>query len=390
MFTGTRADFGLLSGLIIAIDRDTRFQLQLLVGGTHFSSSHGQTYKEILAKGLHIDGRIDLDFKTEEPLDIAINMGSTVSAAARELGRLQPDLLILLGDRYEALAVAQAAVVFKLPIIHLHGGEKTEGAYDDSIRHAITKLSYLHCVASEEYKNRVIQLGEDPERVFNVGAIGLQNIKNCSKMSISEFSKLIGVDELKPFFLLTYHPETLSSFPVEKHFYELQAALESFQEHTIIFTYPNADQDGKKIISYIDEYASANPDRVIVVPSLGLERYVNAMRLAEVIIGNSSSGIIEAPSCQTPTVNIGARQQGRLCARSVIHAQVNSASIREAILRAMSFDFLSKRNLYKNPYGNGDVTESVLELLDKVPNKPNKQFYDLGIDKGKQGPVNTI
>ncbi|SQC91410.1 Polysialic acid biosynthesis protein P7 [Cedecea neteri] len=229
--------------------------------------------------------------------------------------RLKPDVIIILGDRFEALAAAQTAMILRIPIIHLHGGEITEGAYDDAIRHAITKLSYLHGTSTEEYRHRVIQLGEDPARVKNIGAIGLDHLKRGTFMSLTELSESLGFALTEPYFLVTYHPVTLSDEPATTSFLELLSALDKFKDYKIILTYPNADDGGRQIIPLLEKYASENAERVYAIPSLGQVRYLSAVKHAAAVIGNSSSGIIEVPAFNVPTVNIGVRQKGRLAAK---------------------------------------------------------------------------
>ncbi|MNI50830.1 GDP/UDP-N,N'-diacetylbacillosamine 2-epimerase (hydrolyzing) [compost metagenome] len=290
------------------------------------------------------------------------------------LARLQPDVLVILGDRFEALAAAQAAMLQRIPVAHLHGGESTEGAYDDAIRHAITKLSYLHFTAAEPYRQRVIQLGEAPDRVFNVGAVGLDHIAKTQLLSMDELQSSLGFALDSPFFVVTYHPVTLADEPAEESFRALLAALDQFPDHQVILTYPNADDGGRAIIPLLEQYAAANPARVLAIPSLGYRRYLSAVRHSAAVIGNSSSGVIEVPSLGVPTINIGQRQQGRLAAQSVLHCEANSTAITQCIAQALQ---TMAPDAYINPYGAGDASSQIVARLKNLSTPTIKQFHDL-------------
>ncbi|OCH57400.1 UDP-N-acetyl-D-glucosamine 2-epimerase, UDP-hydrolysing, partial [Vibrio cyclitrophicus] len=317
VFTGTRAEYGLLFWLLKDIQSDPDLTLQLLVSGMHLSPEFGDTYKHIEKDGFQIDEKIEILLSSDSPVGTAKSMGLGVLGFADALSRLAPDVLVILGDRFEALAAAQTAMILRIPIIHLHGGEITEGAYDDAIRHAITKLSYLHGTSTDEYRNRVIQLGESPERVKNVGAIGLDHLNRGSFMTISELSESLNFDLTGPYFVVTYHPVTLGDESPEDSFQALLDALDEYPNHQIILTYPNADDGGRRIIPMLEAYAAKQPSRVLAIPSLGQIRYLSSVKHAAAVIGNSSSGIIEVPAFDVPTVNIGSRQKGRLAAKSV-------------------------------------------------------------------------
>ena len=304
-------------------------------------------------------------------------MGLGFLGFADALNRINPELIVILGDRFEALAMAQAALILRIPIFHLHGGEITEGAYDDSLRHAITKLSYLHGVSTEEYRKRVIQMGEMPERVKNIGAIGLDHVSRSQLMGLEDLGKALDFELKNPYFLVTYHPVTLRDEPPERAFQELLDALDKFSEHQIILTYPNADDGGRRIISLIDEYSSKNPRRVKAITSLGQVRYLSAVKHADAVVGNSSSGIIEVPSFDVPTVNIGARQLGRLCAKSVLHVEPLAVEIVDIIQKAIDRKYKEEGEKIINPYGLGDASQQAIDMIKTSRYENFKKFYDM-------------
>ncbi|YCO03480.1 UDP-N-acetylglucosamine 2-epimerase [Vibrio sp. VNB-15] len=380
VFTGTRAEYGLLFWLLKDIQSDPDLTLQLLVSGMHLSPEFGDTYKQIEKDGFNIDEKIEILLSSDSAVGTAKSMGLGVLGFADALSRLTPDVLIILGDRFEALAAAQTAMILRIPILHLHGGEITEGAYDDAIRHAITKLSYLHGTSTEEYRQRVIQLGESPERVKNVGAIGLDHLKRASFMGTQELSESLGFSIDKPYFLVTYHPVTLGEEAPEASFQALRDALDKFPSHQVILTYPNADDGGRRIIPMLEEYAKSNPERVFAIPSLGQVRYLSAVKHATAVIGNSSSGIIEVPAFNVPTVNIGARQKGRLAAKSVLNCEPNLTSITAAIEDAVKRNYKIGGEAVINPYGQGDASGQVIEMLKSLRFERSKAFYDLTFD----------
>lgn len=378
VFTGTRAEYGLLYWLLKDIQADTELSLQLLVTGMHLSPEFGNTYTQIEADGFKIDEKVEILLSSDTPVGIAKSMGLGVLGFTDALDRLKPDCLIVLGDRFEALAIAQVAMVMRVPIVHLHGGEITEGAYDDSFRHAITKLSHLHFTSTEEYRNRVIQLGEKPENVFNVGAIGLDYLQRSSLLTLDELSDSLSFKLNKPYFVVTYHPVTLADEDPAKSFLELLSALDEFKEHQIIITYPNADDGGRKIIPLIEKYGKQQQsERVLVIPSLGQKRYLSAIRYAELVIGNSSSGIIEVPSFNIPTVNIGMRQKGRLAANSVFHCSVKKDDICESIKKAIVYKYEKIGNKIVNPYGDGNTSGKILSILKSHVLSRVKTFHNL-------------
>jgi len=376
IFTGTRAEYGLLYWLIKDIQDDPELNLKLLVSGTHLSPEFGCTYQQIEKDGFVIDEKVEILLSSNTAIGTAKSMGLAVLGFTDALTRLQPDFLVILGDRYEALAAAQIAMILRIPIVHLHGGEITEGAYDDAIRHAITKLSYYHITSTEEYRQRVIQLGESPERVINAGAIGLDHLQRSNIISLVELSSSLNFKLQSPYFLVTYHPVTLACEPAKIVFQALLNSLDAYPNHQVIITYPNADDGGRLIIPMLEAYAQKNPTRVLAIPSLGQQRYLSAVKHASAVIGNSSSGIIEVPAFSVPTVNIGVRQQGRLSASSVFHCGVTSSQIETAINNVIKKPY----KVEDNPYGQGDVSGQIIELLKTAKPDLLKIFYDIKVD----------
>jgi len=377
VFTGTRAEYGLLYWLIKDIQDDPELTLQLLVSGMHLSSEFGETYKQIEQDGFEIDEKIEILLSSDTAVGTAKSIGLGVLGFTDALNRLKPDALVILGDRFEALAAAQTAMILRVPILHLHGGEITEGAYDDAIRHSITKLSYLHGTSTEEYRKRVIQLGESPERVRNIGAIGLDHLVRSDLMTKHELSSSLDFNLTQPYFLVTYHPVTLGEESPESSFLDLLYALEEFQDRQVILTYPNADDGGRRIIPILKDYARKNSSRVCAITSLGQQRYLSAVKYAEAVIGNSSSGIIEVPAFNVPTVNIGVRQKGRLAAKSVINCEANKAAIIDAIKIAITGAYKPPGEKVTNPYGAGNASAQAIEMLKSLNFEPSKTFYDL-------------
>jgi UDP-N-acetylglucosamine 2-epimerase (non-hydrolysing) len=375
VFTGTRAEYGLLYWLLKDIEMDDSLNLKLIVSGSHLSPEFGLTVRQIEEDGFIIDEKVEMLLSSDSAIGTAKSIGLGVIGYADSLSRIKPDALVVLGDRFEALAIVQTALILRIPVVHLHGGEITEGAYDDAIRHAITKLSMYHCVSTEEHRLRVIQLGEEPRRVVNVGAVGLDHVQRSSLMSLKELSNSLGFDLTEaPYMVVTYHPVTLANEPAVASFNNLLAALDQFPNYRIILTYPNADDGGRAIIPLIEKYAAENPERVLAVPSLGFIRYLSAIKFSSVVVGNSSSGIIEVPSFCKPTVNIGNRQQGRRAALSVLNCGAVEREISEAIRSALKFENL---DLIDNPYGQGDAASLIIELLKTIELKTEKTFYDL-------------
>lgn len=378
VFTGTRAEYGLLCWLMRAIRDDAALELQLIVSGMHLSPEYGVTWREIEADGFRIDAKVEMLLSSDSAVGIVKSMGVGTIGFADALDRLRPDILVVLGDRYEALAVAQAAMVMGIPIAHLHGGERTEGLIDESIRHAITKMSQLHFTSTEAYRKRVIQLGESPERVFNVGAPGLESIRRLEPMPVEALEVSLGFALGEQPFLVTYHPVTLAEEGGLEALDNLLRALEQFPDRRIVITYPNADAHNRALIEALERFADGN-DRVLLARSLGQRRYLSLMRVAGAVIGNSSSGLIEAPGFRVPTVDIGPRQQGRLHPETVVHCGEDEPSIVDAIRKCLSPDFRARCGQSVNPYGDGHVSKRIVFVLKEVPldGLVRKVFHDL-------------
>lgn len=373
VFTGTRAEYGLLYWLIRDLDNAVDFELQLLVSGSHLSPEFGETASVIEADGFRITDKVEMLLSSNSAVGTAKSVGLGLIGYSDALNRMNPECLIILGDRFEALAVAQAAMFLRIPIAHIHGGEVTEGAYDDAIRHTITKLSYLHFTSTGSHLKRVIQLGESPERVYNTGAIGLEHLNRTSLLDLETLSISLEFSLSSPYFLVTYHPVTLAAESPRESFSQLLSALDHFPGHQVILTYPNADDGGREIIPLLEQYALLNPDRVLAIPSLGQRRYLSAVKHASAVIGNSSSGIIEVPSFNVPTINIGMRQSGRTAASSVYHCEATQQSIIKATTEALA---RSHDNVI-NPYGGGDVCTQILQVLRETELSVVKKFHDL-------------
>lgn len=373
VFTGTRAEYGLLYWLLHDIRADNDLQLQLLVSGSHLSPEFGHTYQQIEADGFEISAKIEILLSSDSAVGTVKSMGLALIGLADTLARLQPDVLVILGDRFEALAAAQSAMLMKVPVLHLHGGEISEGATDDAIRHAISKLSYLHATSTDAYRQRVIQLGEAPERVHNVGAIGLDHLTRSNLLNKTELAQALNFKLTQPFFVVTYHPVTLADEPAQASFAALLAALDKFPGHQVILTYPNADEGGRQIMSMLQQYAATQPQRVLAIKSLGQLRYLSAVKHAAAVVGNSSSGIIEVPAFNVPTINIGSRQQGRLAAPSVLHCSATESAIETTIAKALNHPVTHN----SNPYGQGDASGKVIQMIKQLQFNPVKTFYDL-------------
>ena len=380
IFTATRAEYGLLYWLMKDIQTSGQLELQVIVSGMHLSPEFGETWVQIEADGFPIDAKVEMLLSSDSPVGVVKSMGLGTIGFADALDRLRPDMLVVLGDRFEALAIVQAALVMRIPVAHVHGGEITEGAYDDAIRHAISKMASLHFTAAEPYRRRVIQMGEAPETVFNVGAVGLDHLFRGEAMSLDELSVSLNFPLHSPYFLATYHPVTVADEAPEATVRAMLSAIDNFPEHQVILTYPNADNGGRVIIPIIEEYAHINSGRVLAIPSLGFRRYVCAMRHASVMIGNSSSGIIEAPAFGVPTVNIGSRQLGRLAADSILNCATDRDSIRQAIDRAVSPDFFQYCQRVVSLYGQGDASGQIVRVIEKFGESTSKHFHDLEFD----------
>ncbi|MBU2948254.1 UDP-N-acetylglucosamine 2-epimerase [Zobellia uliginosa] len=376
--TGTRAEYGLLKPLIQAINEDKELKLQLLVTGTHLMPEFGNTFEEIEADGFVIHAKVE-DFLTNDtPKAITEAMGNTIKGFGNVFVNLQPDIVVVLGDRSEILAVVTAAIIATIPVAHIHGGETTEGAYDEYIRHAITKMSRLHFASTEAYRRRIIQMGEHPNKVFNVGALGIDSIRQLQLLGKTKFEESISKKLDQYSVLITFHPVTLENASAERQFEQLLISLDALENTTLIFTRPNSDKDGRIIVKMIDEYVGRNTERAVVFSSLGQLRYLSALQFVDFVIGNSSSGILEVPYFNIPTINIGDRQKGRLMPESVINCPPNSEAISSAICKAKESEFKTKIQEQKHIYGDGHATQKIIGPL-KNFNLTNKKkpFYDL-------------
>ncbi|MCM1138166.1 MAG: UDP-N-acetylglucosamine 2-epimerase [Muribaculum sp.] len=375
--TGTRADWGLLSGIAKALNKREDCDVTILATNMHLFPRYGNTINEIIADGFH-PVKVTMDDTTDTPIGTVKAMSTCMAGMAAALEQLKPDMIVILGDRFEMLATASAAMMMRVPIVHIAGGEISEGAIDDSIRHAITKMSSLHLTATEPYRQRVIAMGEEPIRVINTGAIGVYNIIREPSMSREELEASIGFSLPEGSLLVTYHPATLDDEDVTLRCSNLLMALDKFPESHVIITYPNNDSRGKVIIDLIEEYGRKHPERVKVIPSLGKKRYLSALRYVSAVVGNSSSGIVEVPTMKIPTVDIGMRQQGRLCCDSVIHCGDLSDEIAAAIRLALSDEGKRRAIQSSNPYYQADTLHKIVEAIAETPIETlrTKKFYD--------------
>lgn len=383
MVTGTRAEYGLLRGVMQGIVDDAALQLQLVVTGTHLSPEFGLTYRAIEQDGFHIDGKVpilphDAAARDDSPVGIARAMAAGLQGFAEALQDLQPDLVVVLGDRYEMLAAVTAALLARIPVAHLHGGEATEGAIDEAIRHAITKMSHLHFVAAEDYRRRVIQLGEQPERVFLVGGLGVDCIRHTPLLGRAELEAALGLSFGDRSLLVTFHPVTLEEETAGAQMGELLAALTGLPDTKLIFTLPNADPGGRVLGGMIERFVATTPN-AHAFASLGTQRYLSCLAQVDGVIGNSSSGLLEAPTFRKGTINIGDRQRGRLRAASVIDCAATREAIADALRRLYSPEFQACLSGVVSPYGEGGASQKVVEVLKTVPlgGIIKKSFHDL-------------
>lgn len=385
VFTGTRAEYGLLRSLLTAIAQDDETTLQLIASGTHLSEKHGNTIEEIRADGFIPDVTIPLDLDACTSVDAASAIGEVIHGCAQALATLKPDVLVILGDRYEAFACASAATVMRTPIAHIHGGETTEGAMDEAFRHAITKMAHLHFTAAEVYRRRVIQMGESPDLVYNSGSLGVENTMSIQIMKKAELEADISFTMKEHCLLCTFHPPTLSKSDSQKQaFFEaMEQILNSHRQVHIIMTGANADPGGRAIDSLSAQMASRYPKRVLVTPSLGLKRYLSAMQYCAAVVGNSSSGIIEAPTMKTPTVNIGDRQKGRICADSVLHCAPTPEAIRLTVEKALSPQCQALAQSVINPYHRPGTSSQILQRIKGTDYSHilKKHFHDFQLDE---------
>lgn len=376
--TGTRAEYGLLRWVMQGIKDSALLDLQLIVTGMHLSPEFGLTVKDIEADGFSIDCKVEMLLSSDTPVGITKSMGLGMIGLADALNQLQPDLLLVLGDRYEIFVAAASAMIARIPIAHLHGGESTEGLIDESIRHSITKMSHFHFVAAEEYRKRVIQLGEQPENVFHVGGLGVDNILRLELLSRSQLEKELDFKLRERNLLITFHPVTLEQSTSTYQMKELLIALSDFDDVGLIFTMPNADTDGRILFQLINEFCESHP-MARAYTSLGQLRYLSCIKHFDGVIGNSSSGLAEVPSFRKGTVNIGDRQRGRLCAASVINCSADNVSITESIQKLFSSSFLKLLPEVKNPYGDGGASEAIVKNLEQrsFDSLLKKLFFDV-------------
>ena len=381
VITGTRADYGLLYWVMKSIKQDKELKLQVIVTGMHLSTEFGLTYKQIEESGFYIDKKIEILLSSDSPVGISKSMGLAIISFSEAFEELQPDLVLVLGDRFEIFSAVSSAMIARVPIAHCHGGEATEGLIDESIRHSITKMSHIHFCSTEDYKKRIIQLGETPNSIYNVGALGIENINKLKLLSKKDFEDSISFKLDKKYsFLVTFHPVTLEKSTSGEQIDQLLEALDDIDNCNLIFTKSNSDTDGRIINKKIDEYVKHNPNKSVSFISLGQLRYLSALQFIDCVIGNSSSGIIEVPSFKTATVNIGDRQRGRIFGDSIISCDPNKESIKKAIIKSISPEFKEGvLSSAKNPYGEGNSSDLIIDVLKKT--KLNgilkKQFHDL-------------
>lgn len=380
--TGSRAEYGLLRWVMDGLQRSPQLSLQVIATGMHLSPEFGLTAREIEADGYRIDRKVEMLLSSDTPVGITKSMGLGMIGFADALAELKPDLLLVLGDRYEILAAAAAAMVARIPIAHLHGGESTEGVIDEPIRHSVTKMSHLHFVAAEDYRRRVIQLGESPEHVFNVGGLGIDNILRLERLSRAELERSLGLTLRPRNLLITFHPVTLEEQTSERQMDELLAALGALTDTGLIFTMPNADTDGRALLQRIREFCDQY-SHAVAHTSLGQQRYLSCIEQVDGVVGNSSSGLIEVPSFRRGTVNIGDRQRGRLRAASVIDCEPDRASIAAALDRLFSAEFRRQLETVENPYGNGGASEAIVKVLEEQSfhHLLKKSFHELPVTR---------
>ncbi|MBE9829528.1 UDP-N-acetylglucosamine 2-epimerase (hydrolyzing) [Campylobacter concisus] len=378
--TSTRAEYGLLYWLLKEIEADSELELQLIVTGMHLSPEFGLTYKEI-EKEFKIDKKIEILGSSHSKLDICTEMAKVYEKFAPAFSELKPDILVLLGDRYEIFGVAGVAGIMQIPIAHIHGGETTQGAFDEAFRHSITKMSHIHFAATREYANRIIQLGEEPSRVFNVGGPGIENIKKLNLLNKDEFEKSINFKLAKKNILITFHPVTLENSSAKEQFSELLKAIDELKDTNFIFTKANSDTDSDVINNMIDEYVSKNSQKAVAFASLGQLRYLSAIKFVDIVLGNSSSGLSEVPSFKKATINIGDRQKGRAKASSVIDVRPVKEEILAAIKRVCSKEFEQVLKDTTNPYDGGNSSKKMVKILKEIELDDilKKKFYDIGL-----------
>lgn len=381
--TGTRAEYGLLYWLMKEIEADDALELQVIATGAHLSQEFGLTYRTIEQDGFHINEKVEMLLSSDTPVGITKSMGVELIGFADALDRLKPDIMVLLGDRYELLVAAEAALVANIPIAHIHGGEITEGAIDDSIRHCITKLSHIHFASNLEHCRRILQLGENPRNVHEVGVVGIDNIVRMKFLSLVELEKELDFSLGDKYFLVTYHPVTVLGYQKQEALQSLLEALDAFPEYQVLITKSNSDAGGREINQLIDNYAASNKNRVCAQMSLGQKKYLSAMKYASVVVGNSSSGLMEAPVLKKATVNIGERQRLRYREHSVIDCIESMDAIVSAIQKALSLDFQERLENLIIPHADGQIAIRMKNILRNISLDGlfSKHFMDIQLMK---------
>lgn len=381
VITGTRAEFGLLSGLMRLIQQSDLTQLQVIATNMHLSPRYGNTYKEIEEAGFAIDYKVPIldDAAADNANETLLAMSRAITGFAEAYNALQPDLIVVLGDRFEILAAVESALIKQIPVAHIHGGELTLGAYDDAIRHSITKMSHLHFTSTEQYRHRVIQLGEQPERVWYVGALGVENIKRIPLLSKEEIEQNLNFEINNQTILVTYHPVTLADHDGKEDIDAFLSALDEFPDMRVIFTMPNSDNGSNVIREAIENYVARNGARTCAHTSLGVRRYLSVMKYCTAVVGNSSSGILETPSFHIPTLDIGSRQGGRMAAESVWHCGTDKQSIVDGLKHILSDEFRHIAAAASNPYEKEGTAENIFNVISTYPLEgiTQKHFYDL-------------
>lgn len=380
VFTATRAEYGLLKPLVDRFVADDDINTFLIVSGMHLSHEFGQTKNEINKNGLAGYEEVEILLSSDSSIGVAKAMGLGLISSAEVLKRIEPDLLLVLGDRFEVLSVSAAALVCKIPVAHIHGGELTSGAYDNSIRHAVTKMSHLHFACHQEYRERIIQMGENPGNVYDVGALGVDNLQNMNLLSKRDLESSLQIKLDKPFFVVTFHPETLEVRSAISQLDELLKALDNFQDFKVIFTKANADDQGRAINQEISNFVMKNPENFKLYDSLGSLRYLSALQHSEMLIGNSSSGILEMPYFDKPTINIGERQKGRVFSSSVINCPAEANEISGAINLGLNPEFMKSIKGQKKIFGEGNTSQKIFSTIKEKLNSGisiKKEFFDI-------------
>jgi len=377
--TGTRAEYGLLYWTMKRIQDEPNAELQVIATGMHLSPEFGNTYKTIENDGFTIHRKIECLLSSDTGVGISKSIGLGIISFSEAYTQLKPDIVLVLGDRFEIMGAVTAAMICRIPIAHCHGGEATEGLIDESIRHSITKMSQIHFACTEEYRNRIIQLGELPSNVYNVGGLGIENINKLNLLDRDGFEKSIDCKLKTSNYLVTFHPVTLDKYSAETQFSALINSLDKLDDSLIIFTKPNADNDGRIIIELIEEYVSKNKHKAVAFTSLGQLRYLSAIPFMTAVVGNSSSGLLEVPSFRIPTVNIGDRQRGRIKSDSVINCDPTEISIKKALDIAKSKEFRDDIKDKISPYGEINSSEIIIEKLMNISLDDilKKKFYNL-------------